>query len=111
MMFQTHRQLCLSQFAAFLVALCLPFAAPPANAQPILFVANSGNSTVGEYNATTGATINTTFINNGQGLSSPVGLVLDGSNHLFVANFSGNTVGQYNATTGATVNATFVNAS
>ena len=44
-----------------------------------LFV--SGNGTVGEYNATTGATINANFIT---GLSFPPhALALDGNNHLF----------------------------
>jgi len=68
-----------------------------------LFVANDGNNTVGEYDATTGATINASFIT---GLNFPIGLALSG-NILFVGN-SGGTVGEYNATTGAAINASFV---
>ena len=42
-----------------------------------LFVTNFSNNTVGQYNATTGATINSAFIN-GQGLNLPGTIVLDG---------------------------------
>ena len=57
-----------------------------------LFVANGGSAnTVGEYNATTGAVINASFVT---GLSAPVGLAVLG-NRLLVANTSGNTVGAY----------------
>jgi PEP-CTERM motif len=73
-----------------------------------LLVTNEANNTVGQYDATTGATINATFINSGQGLSGPVGLGLDGNNHLFVTN-SDNKIGEFNATTGATINAAFIN--
>ena len=89
------------------VAFLFAVAARPAEAQ-VLLVSNYGNNTVGEYDATTGATINATFINSGQGLSNPRGVALDGSDHLFVAN-QNNTVGQYNANTGATINITFIN--
>ena len=58
---------------------------------------------MGEYNATTGATINATFIT---GLNAPQGLALDGLNHLFVQN--NGTVGEYDATTGAVINAAFI---
>jgi PEP-CTERM motif len=78
-----------------------------------LYVSNGGFNgggslvnTVGEYNATTGATINSAFIN-GQGLNAPSGLALDGNNNLFVV--STPVVGQYNATTGATINPLFLN--
>lgn len=71
-------------------------------------VSNLGGNTVGEYNATTGATINSTFINTSQGLNGPAEMVLDG-NHLFVANSNNNTVGEYNTTTDATINPTFIN--
>ena len=72
------------------------------SAQPVLYVANAGNNTIGEFNAATGATISATFVN-GQGLNDPAGLAMDNSNHLFVTNGGGNTIGQYNATTGATI--------
>jgi hypothetical protein len=52
---------------------------------------------VGEYNATTGALTNPTFIT---GLSDPNTLLLSGNN-LFVADSGLETVGEYNATTGA----------
>ena len=77
-------------------------------AQPVLYVVNEANNTIGAYNAATGATINAAFVN-GQGLNDPAGLVMDNNNHLFVTNANNNTVGQYNATTGATINAAFVN--
>jgi hypothetical protein len=64
---------------------------------------------VGEYNATTGSTINASFISNGQGLGGPFGILLDSNNHLLVANATINTVGEYDATTGANINPTFVN--
>jgi hypothetical protein len=70
-------------------------------------VSNGNLNTVSEYNATTGATISSAFIN-GQGLSTPFGLALDGNNHLFVGNAGAGTVGEYNAATGATINSTFV---
>jgi len=47
-----------------------------------LYVAEINNNTVGEYNATTGAAINASFIT---GLLSPQGLAISG-NTLFVAN-------------------------
>src|SRR5438270_540903 len=102
-----HRPFRPSWLAVLLVTLTLTLAAGPAHGQPLLFVANRSNNTVGEYNATTGATINAAFVN-GQGLSTPVALTMDGNNHLFVANFSSNTVGEYDATTGATINAAFI---
>ena len=73
-----------------------------------LFVADISNNTVSEYDATSGATINATFVVGSQGLSGPFGLAVDGSNHLFVTNTGNNTVGEYDATTGATINAAFV---
>jgi hypothetical protein len=45
-----------------------------------LFVADRNTGTVGEYNATTGATINANFIT---GLSTPLGIAVSGNN-LFV---------------------------
>jgi hypothetical protein len=98
-------------FAAPLVVLITAFAAQPARARQVLLVSNYENNTVGEYDATTGATINPTFINSSQGLNYPGAMVLDGNNHLLVANVNSvtNHVGQYDASTGATVNATFIN--
>ena len=58
----------------------------------------------GEYNATTGATINANFIT---GLELSSGLALSGNN-LFVANYARGTVGEYNATTGAAINANLI---
>ncbi len=73
-----------------------------------LFVSSYQSNTVGEYDTTTGATINADFIN-GQGLRNPDVLLLDGLNHLFVGdNHDTTTVGEYDATTGATINAAFV---
>jgi DNA-binding beta-propeller fold protein YncE len=69
-----------------------------------LFVANFGTGTIGEYNTTTGATINASLVS---GLNTPLGIAVSGGN-LFVANLSTNTIGEYNATTGATINASLV---
>lgn len=73
-----------------------------------LYVANVingiGNSTVGKYNATTGATINASLIT---GLSGPQGMAFLG-NELFVSNSGTGVVGVYDATTGAAINANFI---
>ncbi len=66
-----------------------------------------GSSLIGEYNATTGATINANFIT-----TTPVGafgLALSG-NHLFVSSGQdlGTGVAEYDATTGAVINASFI---
>jgi len=69
-----------------------------------LFVTNFSGNTVGEYDATTGATINASLIS---GLSGPAGIaLLDGD--LLVVNSTSGTIGRYNATTGATVNAALI---
>jgi hypothetical protein len=96
-------------------ALAAAFAPRPAQAAGVLVVANaSGQSnTIGEYNATTGATIQTPFITPpGNGGHS---LAVDGSNHLFETNSvfmppNGyqSTIGEYNATTGAAINTAFI---
>jgi hypothetical protein len=72
-------------------------------------MSNPNQNTVAEYDAITGATINATFIN-GQGLNGPLGLALDGNNHLFVSYGTGTAgmVGEYDATTGATINSALV---
>jgi hypothetical protein len=64
----------------------------------------SGASKVGEYDATTGATINANFIT---GLSNPFQLAVLGKN-LFVVNQFNFGVDEYNATTGALIKANFV---
>ena len=68
-----------------------------------LYVANSGSSTVGKYDATTGEAINANLIT-GAGLLTALALL---NNTLFVANQSG-TVGKYDATTGEVINANFI---
>src|SRR5437867_8317849 len=57
-------------FAAVVAALCLI----PVTGRAQIFVTNGGNNTIGEYNATTGATINSSFISSG--LNDPVGIVV-----------------------------------
>jgi hypothetical protein len=79
--------------------------AMPLTSRGQIFVTNANTNTIGEYNATTGATINSSFISSG--LSSPVGIALSGGN-LFVTNIGNNTIGEYNATTGATINSSFI---
>jgi WD40 repeat protein len=71
----------------------------------ILYVADSIGNTIGEYDATTGAVINASFISTG--LSYPSQLALLG-NHLFVSNVHSGTIGEYDATTGATINASLI---
>jgi len=64
-----------------------------------LFIVNSADNGVSEYNATTGAVIKASFIT---GLSGVTGLVISGSD-LYVA--SSSLVGVYNAITGTAINA------
>ncbi len=73
-----------------------------------LFVESYTNGTIGEYNATTGAAINSHLIS---GLNSPEALATDGTN-LFVANFGtagghNGSIGEY-TTAGAAVNAALI---
>ena len=67
---------------------------------------------MGEYDATTGATINATFIGAPAGVTNfnPWGLALNGSNHLFLPDRANSTVGEYDATTGATINSMLIDA-
>ena len=93
-----HRGFCI--LAPSIIAL----SAMPRNACAQIYIGQPGNgaiatASVSEYNAATGAAINTEFITN---LGGPVELALSG-NDLFVANAS--TVGEYNATTGAPIDA------
>jgi hypothetical protein len=70
----------------FLASALIPAIAPgPSYGQPVLYVVNGGNNTVGEYSALTGAAINAAFIN-GQGPAGPAGIVRDANNHLFISN-------------------------
>src|SRR5262249_40506039 len=69
-----------------------------------LFVTSLNSGTIGEYDATTGATINASFIS---GLNGAAGLAVSGG-HLFVSNQYSGTIGEYDATTGATINASLV---
>ena len=72
-----------------------------------IYVSNSNNNTIGEYDATTGTTINASLITT----ASPVGIAISG-NGLYVSNDSenppGNTIGEYNATTGTAINASLI---
>lgn len=65
-----------------------------------LYVATS--TTIGKYNAITGATINASLV---AGLNQPNGIAVSGSN-LFVTNWgtSGGYIGEYDTVTGATIN-------
>ena len=79
------------------------------NAHAQLYVTNRpagslNSGLVGEYNATTGAMINASFIT---GLNSPLALGLLG-NSLFVSDIGNGTVGEYDAKTGAAINANFI---
>jgi hypothetical protein len=82
-----------------------------------LFVADNANYVAGhgsieEYNATTGALVDATFIT---GLFAPEGITILG-NTMYVVNNAGNTdpnentgsIGEYNATTGAAINTSLV---
>ena len=63
----------------------------------------SGSSTIGEYNASTGAAINASLVS---GLSEAFGIAVSGSD-LFVS-YGSNTIGEYSASTGAAINASLV---
>ena len=69
-----------------------------------LWVTSEGSGAIGEYNATTGATVNASLVS---GLNGPFGIAVSGQN-LWVANTGGSTIGEYNATTGAAVNDSLV---
>src|SRR5262245_21781035 len=70
--FETLREL---RLAALLAGVAVAFAAGPAHARQVRLISNFSNNTVGEYDATTGATINATFINSSQGLNAPTSVV------------------------------------
>ena len=67
---------------------------------------NKGSGTIGEYNASTGATINDDFIS---GLDSPSGgIALDGKGDLFVSDVGNDQISEFNASTGANVNRSLI---
>ena len=69
-----------------------------------IYVANQGGvTTIGVYNASTGAVVNASLVS---GLN-PSGIAVSGSN-LFVTNPATGKIGEYNASTGAVVNAALV---
>ena len=70
----------------------------------ILYVAHNSSTTVGEYDANSGAVINASFIT---GLNAPNGRFISGST-LFVTNSGSGSIGEYNAVSGAVINANFV---
>jgi hypothetical protein len=92
----------LRAFYAFLITIAALWAMPR-NAHAQLYVTQL-SGVVSEYDATTGAAINASFIT---GLMFPGGLAVSG-NTLFVANELGTTVGKYDANTGAAINASFI---
>ena len=93
-----------------LMVFCAPLAvsvaiwatSPAADAGEI-FVANTGAGTIGEYDSTTGATINASLIS---GLNNPQSIAISGGD-LFVLNQGSGSVGEY-TTSGAVVNASLI---
>src|SRR5258708_4069479 len=79
--------------STLLLAVTALWALPAAGAN--LFVANFNGNTIGEYNATTGATVNAALVS---GLTTPTGIAVSGAN-LWVTNPNNGTIGEYNATT------------
>src|SRR5579862_1488116 len=73
------------------------------NLRAQIFVTNSGNNTIGEYNLD-GSVVNASLVSSG--LFAPEGVAVSGSD-LFVTSFDGETLGEY-TTSGATVNASLV---
>ena len=76
----------------------------PCSVRGQLYVAQLGTNIVGEYDATTGAAINSSFIT---GLSDPEGLLLSGT-ALFMTSAGNYTVGKYDATSGMATNANLI---
>jgi hypothetical protein len=96
------RAICILYLCTLLLCIAA-LLAMPTGARAQLYVGQSGGP-LGEYNATTGATINANFIT---GLNAPSGLAVL-FNHLFVTDAAGNTVGKYNAITGVAISASLV---
>lgn len=77
--------------------------------QAQLYVGVQNNNTIAEYNAATGAAINSSLVS---GLGLPEGIAISGNN-LFIASDKTGTpgvgvIGEYNATTGAAINSSLV---
>ena len=71
-----------------------------------LFVAKRNDSTIGEYNALTGALINPNFA----AVSGPIGIAVSGNN-LYAVSGGYNQVYDFNATTGAPITSEFTSPS
>ena len=69
-----------------------------------LWIANTGSGTIGDYNAITGAVVNSSLVS---GLNSPYAIAVSGGD-LWVANHGSGTIGEYNATTGAVITVSLV---
>lgn len=69
-----------------------------------LYAAHRTAGTVGVYNSTTGAAVNSSLIT---GLTTPISIAYS-QQQLFVADEDLGTIGQYNALTGAAINAAFI---
>jgi hypothetical protein len=71
-----------------------------------LFITRTFNtfSEISEFNATTGALVNASFVT---GLGTPMAMAMSGGD-LFVADAGYYRIGEYNATTGAAVNASLI---
>jgi len=67
-----------------------------------IYVTNYFASTIGKYDATTGAAVNASLVT---GLSTPQNLAFDANGTLFVASLGNNGVQAFNATTGTAVSA------
>jgi len=94
----------LISIAATVALLC---AAPDTSQARNLYVLNTESGTVGEYNATTGATVSASFIT---GLIEPFSIALLGNN-IYTTNNITFAVEEYDATTGALINDSFIAAS
>lgn len=69
-----------------------------------IYVTNYGIGTVSQYDATTGATLNASFIT---GLASPEGIALYGGS-LFIGDRTLGRIGKYDANTGSAINNSFI---
>ena len=89
----------------FVLLIALLMLSATARAQ-VLYESNGAAGTVGAYNALTGATINSNFINNSGSGDTDQGMAFDPiTNILYVQHSS--TISEY-ATTGAVINASFI---
>jgi len=89
-------------FKTILVSLWMGFYL--GNAQAQLYVTNSEEGTISEYDASTGVLINAALVS---GLSNPQGLTLEGK-ILFVTEYGNGRVGKYDAQTGTAINASLI---